>query len=154
MTLQLLHSEFPYIWGKFYFLFYHCAYQKQGKMRLRDTTNIIKPTYLAISRKKCFYFKIKPEKPLKLSKNQPRPLFMPRSVNFFQNIWNLFGDPIPFTNLVKANVGKNLVWFIHIILHNVLLVCGLSIVFISVFFKIICESVPLQPSLYNLLQED
>jgi hypothetical protein len=116
-------------------------------MRLRDTTNIIKPTYLAISRKKCFYFKIKPENPLKISKNQPRPLFMPRSVNLFQNIWNLFGDPIPLTNLVKANVGKNLVWFIHIIVHIVLLVCGLSIVFISALFKIICESVPLQPSL-------
>jgi hypothetical protein len=94
--------------------------KKQGKMGLRDTTNIIKPTYLGISRKKCFYFKIKPEKPLKISKNQPRPFFMPRSVNFFQNIWNLFGDPIPLTNLVKANVGKNLVWFIHIILHIVL----------------------------------
>ncbi len=25
MTLQLLHSEFPYIWGKFYFLFYQCT---------------------------------------------------------------------------------------------------------------------------------
>jgi hypothetical protein len=24
MTLQLLHSEFPYIWGKFDFLFYQC----------------------------------------------------------------------------------------------------------------------------------
>ncbi len=24
MTLQLLHSEFPYIWGKFNFLFYQC----------------------------------------------------------------------------------------------------------------------------------
>ncbi len=24
MTLQLLHSELPYIWGKFYFLFYQC----------------------------------------------------------------------------------------------------------------------------------
>ncbi len=24
MTLQLLHFEFPYIWGKFDFLFYHC----------------------------------------------------------------------------------------------------------------------------------
>ncbi len=24
MTLQLLHSEFPYIWGKFYFIFYKC----------------------------------------------------------------------------------------------------------------------------------
>ncbi len=22
MTLQLLHSEFPYIWGQFYFIFY------------------------------------------------------------------------------------------------------------------------------------
>jgi hypothetical protein len=116
-------------------------------MRLRDTTNIIKPTYLGISRKKCFYLKIKPEKPLKISKNQPRPLFTPRPVNFFQNVWNLLGDPIPLTNLVKANVGKNFVWFIHIMLHIVVLVCGLSIVFISAFFKIICESVPLQPSL-------
>ncbi len=26
MTLQLLHSEFPYIWGKFYFLFYQCRF--------------------------------------------------------------------------------------------------------------------------------
>jgi hypothetical protein len=25
MTLQLLHSEFRYIWGKFYFLFYQCT---------------------------------------------------------------------------------------------------------------------------------
>ncbi len=25
MTLQLLHSEFPYIWGKFDFLFYQCG---------------------------------------------------------------------------------------------------------------------------------
>ncbi len=25
MTLQLIHSEFPYIWGKFDFLFYQCA---------------------------------------------------------------------------------------------------------------------------------
>ncbi len=24
MTLQLLHSEFPFIWGKSYFLFYQC----------------------------------------------------------------------------------------------------------------------------------
>ncbi len=24
MTLQLLHSEFPYLWGKFSFLFYQC----------------------------------------------------------------------------------------------------------------------------------
>ncbi len=26
MTLQLLPSEFPYIWGKFSFLFYQCTY--------------------------------------------------------------------------------------------------------------------------------
>ena len=26
MTLQLLHSEFPYIWGKFDFLFYQCNF--------------------------------------------------------------------------------------------------------------------------------
>jgi hypothetical protein len=28
MTLQLLHSEFPYIWGKFDFLFYQCTRHK------------------------------------------------------------------------------------------------------------------------------
>ncbi len=27
MSLQLLHSEFPYIWGKFSFLFYQCCYR-------------------------------------------------------------------------------------------------------------------------------
>ncbi len=26
MTLQLLHSEFHYIWGKFYFIFYQCTF--------------------------------------------------------------------------------------------------------------------------------
>ncbi len=25
MTLQLLHSEFPYIWGKFYLIFFQCT---------------------------------------------------------------------------------------------------------------------------------
>ncbi len=25
MTLQLLHSGFPYMWGKFYFIFYQCG---------------------------------------------------------------------------------------------------------------------------------
>jgi len=29
MTLQLLHSEFPYIWGKFYFLFYQCTHRRE-----------------------------------------------------------------------------------------------------------------------------
>ncbi len=28
--LQLLHSEFPYIWGKFDFLFYHCILKEWG----------------------------------------------------------------------------------------------------------------------------
>ncbi len=28
MTVQLLHPEFPYIWGKFYFLFYQCTDKK------------------------------------------------------------------------------------------------------------------------------
>jgi hypothetical protein len=28
LTLQLLPSEFPYIWGKFIFLFYQCSKQK------------------------------------------------------------------------------------------------------------------------------
>ncbi len=27
MTLQLLHSEFPYIWGKFDLLFYQCIFE-------------------------------------------------------------------------------------------------------------------------------
>jgi hypothetical protein len=25
-TLKLLHSEFPYMWGKFYFIFYQCSF--------------------------------------------------------------------------------------------------------------------------------
>ncbi len=28
MTLQLLHSEFPYIWGNFDFLFYQCIHSR------------------------------------------------------------------------------------------------------------------------------
>ncbi len=34
MTLQLLHSEFPYIWGKFDFLFYRCMHVKYGFLYL------------------------------------------------------------------------------------------------------------------------
>ncbi len=30
MTFQLLHSEFPYIWGKFYFLFNQCSPRFSG----------------------------------------------------------------------------------------------------------------------------
>ncbi len=30
MTLQLLHSKFPYIWGKFDFLFYQCSMRGTG----------------------------------------------------------------------------------------------------------------------------
>ncbi len=40
MTLQLLHSEFPYIWGKFYFLFYQCV-----KNPSSIATCIISPQY-------------------------------------------------------------------------------------------------------------
>jgi hypothetical protein len=32
MTLQLLHSEFPYIWGRFDFLFYQCGSDYQKKI--------------------------------------------------------------------------------------------------------------------------
>ena len=31
MTLQLLHSEFPYIWEKFDFLFYQCTREKHSE---------------------------------------------------------------------------------------------------------------------------
>ncbi len=30
MTLQLLHFEFPYTWGKFYFLFYQCIANRKS----------------------------------------------------------------------------------------------------------------------------
>ncbi len=29
MTLQLLHSEFSYLWGKLYFLFYQCSFMER-----------------------------------------------------------------------------------------------------------------------------
>ncbi len=38
MTLQLLQSEFPYIWGKFSFLFHQCSNSKKG-MNSRDKSN-------------------------------------------------------------------------------------------------------------------
>ncbi len=57
MALQLLPFWISLYTRKILFIFYQCAYQNQGKMRLRDTTNIIKPTYLGIGRKKCFYLK-------------------------------------------------------------------------------------------------
>ncbi len=48
MTLQLLHSEFPYIWEKFDFLFYQCdvpvfgqlhqQHQNNNRFRYRTTT--------------------------------------------------------------------------------------------------------------------
>jgi hypothetical protein len=41
--------------------------KKQGKIRPRDTTNIIKLSQLSINLKKYFYFDIKPEALLKTS---------------------------------------------------------------------------------------
>jgi hypothetical protein len=42
--------------------------KKQGKMRLRDTITLIRPTLLTINWKKYFNFNIKPEERLKNSK--------------------------------------------------------------------------------------
>ncbi len=42
MTLQLLHSEFPYLWGKFYFLFISVLAQFSmvyGAKRVKDLTS-------------------------------------------------------------------------------------------------------------------
>ncbi len=36
MTLQQLHSEFPYIWGKFDFLFYQCRLSAPESRRQHD----------------------------------------------------------------------------------------------------------------------
>jgi hypothetical protein len=40
MTLQLLHSEFPYIWGKFYFLFYQSRYLPNACPVIRDLQHL------------------------------------------------------------------------------------------------------------------
>jgi hypothetical protein len=48
--------------------------KKQGKMRSRDATNIIKPSKLSSNQNKYFYFNIKPEEPPKISKTQPASL--------------------------------------------------------------------------------
>ncbi len=40
MTLQLLHSEMPYIWGKFDFLFYQCGWPQNWEIiTLKVVTN-------------------------------------------------------------------------------------------------------------------
>ena len=39
MTFQLLHSEFPYIWGKFDFLFYHWCFTAQVFPLLKKVKN-------------------------------------------------------------------------------------------------------------------
>jgi hypothetical protein len=46
---------------------------------------IIKPTQTGINRNKYFFFILKSLEPLKNSKNQPRPLVRPSSVNVCQN---------------------------------------------------------------------
>ncbi len=38
MTLQLLHSKFPYIWGKFSFLFYQCTLQLSWQIYILKIT--------------------------------------------------------------------------------------------------------------------
>ncbi len=45
MTLQLLHSEFPYIWGKFYFLFYQCTLFSDGWQIWLLFTLLSSPSY-------------------------------------------------------------------------------------------------------------
>jgi hypothetical protein len=37
MTLQLLHSEFPYIWGNFFLLFYQCTREEREGALTEDT---------------------------------------------------------------------------------------------------------------------
>ncbi len=53
MTLQLLHSEFPYIWGKFDFLFYQCSSYyfaskktSQLKRAIRKIERNVGPSYV------------------------------------------------------------------------------------------------------------
>ncbi len=45
LTLQLLHSEFPYIWGKFDFLFYQCRLEWRDKGRLLWLLSNQKPLF-------------------------------------------------------------------------------------------------------------
>ncbi len=41
MTLQLLHSEFPSIWGKIDFLFYQCTVEAKAAKHLLNVLLII-----------------------------------------------------------------------------------------------------------------
>ncbi len=44
MTLQLLHSEFPYLWGKFYFLFYQWygeTWPRSSSSQTRDPETVL-----------------------------------------------------------------------------------------------------------------
>ncbi len=68
--------------------------KKQRKMRLRDANNIIKPIW-ALTRRNAFYFNIKPEEPPKNSKTSHVFYLGLNLPVFFQNIWNLSGDPVP-----------------------------------------------------------
>ena len=45
MTLQLLHSEFPYIRGKFDYLFYQCNYLFQIRMRTHEHYVLVNSKY-------------------------------------------------------------------------------------------------------------
>ncbi len=47
MALQLLHSEFPYIWGKFDFLFYQCVVQLRYPEMLSHCLGLCAPFRVA-----------------------------------------------------------------------------------------------------------
>ncbi len=54
MTLQLLHSEFPHIWGKFYFLFISVQYSPLLGERIKEThDNLTSQSQKQFSENKC-----------------------------------------------------------------------------------------------------
>ncbi len=82
--------------------------KKQVKMCLRNGTTL---SSWALTRRNTFYF-IKPEKGPKKFKNQLcPPLFMPRTVNFCQNVWNLSGDTVPLSPPLSFLLDR--FWTLH-----------------------------------------
>ncbi len=126
MTLQLLHSEFPYIWGKFYFIFYQCIITWISLLLQRAFF-----TYIYLSGHVFVLRKVNPLSVLLSSPSNEGKNFMIKSKNdvlcdstIYQWRWNVFLFSVIFTPFPPSHHGS--VWVPNPNLSSLCAGAGLS----------------------------
>jgi hypothetical protein len=87
MALPLLHSEFPYIWGKFYFLFYQCVLNHSSSVKLQKSSRIIALSNVcSLSVSNAYRFPPNPSLLSWWSSNHRAPLTFPNSYKLYTKL--------------------------------------------------------------------